>query len=243
MPAVDALNRLNERCRRFIAASACQSKTSYSPDPAVSNWSVWTWSHPIDGWAMAYAAGQSVSPQTPSADPSAQLAFAAVRTGADAAAIEVTAGLDLHWSLHSRDVRHSLHRPGLVGPGELIPSWDTAAAYVGSVKLRCAWSGVTSAPDVVELRTFPRLVQLYEILLPFWRELPDQHWEGGHPEVDEVSITGRSSTFGAGAKLTVAIPWFSREHELMYSFDLAHAYEAKQAVRAAVTPAPPAEDG
>ena len=43
-------------------------------------------------------------------------------------------------------------------------------------------------------------------------------------------------------KLAIAIPWFSREHELIYELDLENAYSAQQAVRAAVTPAPAEDD-
>ena len=55
-----------------------------------------------------------------------------------AASIEVTAGLKLYYDGDGR-YHHSLHRPGLVGPGELIPLWETAHAYVGATRLRYAW--------------------------------------------------------------------------------------------------------
>ena len=100
---------------------------------------------------------------------------------------------------------------------------------------------MATPPDVVELRTFPRLGCVNRIMLPFWRELPDLHWEAGHPEVDEVSLSARSSAFGAGSKMVVGLPWCSREHELFYELDMENAHAALQAVRAAV--APPAGDG
>ena len=57
-----------------------------------------------------------------------------------------------------------------------------------------------------------------------------------------MSLSARSSGFGAGSKMVVGLPWCSREHELFYELDLEGAHAALQAVRAAVTPAP-AEDG
>ena len=190
---------------------------------------------------MAYGYGPNAPAHAPEGTPEARLAFGAVRTGADAASIEVTAGLDLYYDGDGRHLHRSLHRPGLAGPGELIPSWETAPAYVGTTRLRCAWRGVAAPPDVVELRTFPRLGCVNRIFLPFWRELPDRHWEAGHPEVDEVSLSARAGAFGAGSKMVVGLPWCSREYELFYELDMESAHAALQAVRAAV--APPAGDG
>ena len=141
---------------------------------------------------MAYGYGPNAPAHAPEGTPEARLAFGAVRTGADAASIEVTAGLDLYYDGDGRHLHRSLHRPGLAGPGELIPSWETAPAYVGTTRLRCAWRGVAAPPDVVELRTFPRLGCVNRIVLPFWRELPDLHWESGHPEVDERDGTAQT---------------------------------------------------
>ena len=101
---------------------------------------------------------------------------------------------------------------------------------------------MAAPPDIVELRTFPRPGCVNRIFLPFWRELPDLHWEPGHPEVDEVSLSARSSAFGAGSKMVVGLPWISREYELFYELDMESAHAAVQAVRAAVTPVP-AGDG
>ena len=92
------------------------------------------------------------------------------------------------------------------------------------------------------LRTLPRLGCVSRILLPFRRELPDLHWEPGHPEVDVVSLSAKPSAFGVGSKMVVGLPWCSCEHELFYEFDMENAHAAVQAVRAAVTPAP-AGDG
>ena len=220
MPAIDALNAVNERTRRFIAASGCLGRTDYLPDPGIDYWPFKQWSHPLDGWAMAYGYGPRAFAHAPDGAPEARLAFGAVRTGAGAASIEVTAGLELYYDGDGRHLHRSLHRPGLAGPGELIPSWETAP------------------PDVVELRTFPRLGCVNRIMLPFWRELPDLHWEAGHPEVDEVSLSARSSAFGAGSKMVVGLPWCSREHELFYELDMENAHAALQAVRAAIAPAP-----
>ena len=88
------------------------------------------------------------------------------------------------------------------------------------------------------------------MFLPFWRELPDRHWEPGDPEGDEVSLSPRSSAFGAGSKMVVGLPWISREYELFYELtftgmrklDMENAHATVQAVRAAVTPVP-AGDG
>ena len=113
---------------------------------------------------------------------------------------------------------------------------------LGTTRLRCAWKGVTAPPDGVELRTFPRLGCVNRIMLPFWRELPDLHWEAGHPEVVESSLSARASAFGAGSRMVVGLPWCSREHELFYELDMEGAHAALQAVRAAVAPAP-AGDG
>ena len=88
---------------------------------------------------MAYGYGQNAPAHAPEGAPEARLAFGAVRTGADAASIEVTAGLDLYYDGDGRHLHRSLHRPGLAGPGELIPSWETAAGAAGeggAVRLR-----------------------------------------------------------------------------------------------------------
>ena len=191
---------------------------------------------------MAYGYGPRAAAHAPEGVPDARVAFSAVRTGAGAASIEVTAGLELYYNGDGRHLHRSLHRAGLVGPGELIPSWETAPAYVGTTRLRCAWKGMTAPPDVVALRTFPRIGCANLVVLPIWHELPDQHWEPGHPEVDEVSLSGRTSAFGAGSKIVVGLPWCSRENELFYKLDMEGAHAAFQAVWAAVTPAP-AGDG
>ena len=65
---------------------------------------------------------------------------------------------------------------------------------------------MAAPPDVVELRTVPRLGCVNRIFLPFWRELPDRHWDPGHPEVDEVSLSERSSAFGARPDMVVGLP-------------------------------------
>ena len=95
MPAIDALNALNERTRRFIAASGCLGQADYSPDPRVDLWSFMQGTHPLEGWPMAYGYGQNAPAHAPEGAPRARLAFGAVRTDADAASIEVTAGLGL----------------------------------------------------------------------------------------------------------------------------------------------------
>ena len=238
MPALDALDAVNERSRRYLAASGCLGKADLLPDPRIDGWSFKQWTHPLSGWPMAYGYGPATAAPAPEGAPDARLAFGAVRTGAGAATIEVTAGLQLYYDGGGRYLHHRLHRPGVAGAGELIPSWETALAYVGTTRLRCAWKGMAAPPDVVELRTFPRLGCANRIFLPFWRELPDRNWEPGHPEVDEASLSARSGAFGAGAQMVVGLPWLSREYELLYTLDMAHAYDAVQAVRAAVTPPP-----
>ena len=70
---------------------------------------------------MAYGYGPSASAHAPAFVPEVQLAFGAVRTGADAASIEVTAGLELVNAWGGRPLHYTLRRAGLVGPGELIP--------------------------------------------------------------------------------------------------------------------------
>ena len=238
MPAIDALNAVHERTRRFIAASGCQGKRGFTPKPSIDLWAFYRWTHPLEGWAMAYGYGPGAAAHASGGVPAVRLALGAVRTGADAASIEVTAGLELYNESGTRNLHSSLRRAGLVGPGELIPSWETAHAYVGTTRLRCAWKGMAAPPDVVELRTFPRIGSSNAIVLPIWRELPDLHWEPGHPEVDEVSLSARSSAFGAGSKMVVGLPWCSRENELFYEIDMECAHAALQAVRAAVTPPP-----
>ena len=68
-------------------------------------------------------------------------------------------------------------------------------------------------------------------MLPFWRELPDLHWEAGHPEVVESSLSARASAFGARSRMVVGLPWCSREYELFYELDMENAHAALQAVR------------
>ena len=139
MPAIDALNSVNERTRRFIAASGCLGKTDYLPEPSIDYWSFKQWTHPLEGWPLAYGYGPNASAHAPEGAPDARLAFGAVRTGADVASIEVTAGLELYYDGDGRHLHRTLHRAGLVGPGELIPSWETAPAY--SAPRGCAAPG------------------------------------------------------------------------------------------------------
>ena len=67
MPALDALDAVNERSRRYLAASGCLGKADYRPDPAVGGWSFKQWTHPLSGWPMAYGYG----PATPRTSPRA----------------------------------------------------------------------------------------------------------------------------------------------------------------------------
>ena len=69
MPAIDALNAVNERTRRFIAASGCLGKTDYRPDPGIDYWSFKQWTYPLEGWAMAYGYGPNASALAPVRNP------------------------------------------------------------------------------------------------------------------------------------------------------------------------------
>ena len=69
MPAIDALNDVNERTRRFIAASGCLGRTDYLPDPSIDYWSFKQWPHPLDGWAMAYGYGPRAFAHAPEGAP------------------------------------------------------------------------------------------------------------------------------------------------------------------------------
>ena len=74
MPAIDALNAVNERTRRFIAASGCLGKTSYRPDPRIDYWSFKRWTQPLEGWPIAYGYGPNASAHAPEGVPEARCA-------------------------------------------------------------------------------------------------------------------------------------------------------------------------
>ena len=240
---------MDSREARFVGAVVqAEDGTVETVNPAVSGWRFTTKDHPIDGYPLAlavgaYHGGQFGRTSFPAANfARARLALAAVRTGADAASVEVTAGLEFdHFLQHE-------YRMKLVDNahcGGLIACWETAPAHVGTTVLRIGWEGVSATDDdVVRVRTRPVIGKYNEHLLPFLKQM-DALWAAGEAStpVDEAFLSGRSTPFAASSEKTpmlhVGVPWMSRYHEQVYSFDLTNLHLAVAAVKGLVTPPPP----
>ena len=234
------------RIKRNVAAlSLLERESIYSHTPAtpVSGWSFFKRTHPIDGHEMALGYGPYSVPMGQARFPYVNLFLSATRTGADAASIETTLGLDLRFSRTSSSNDDPVHADiawdQLRGPEGMFPNYETAAYTKDTSRVRVKWNGLTTAPDIVLYRGVATLAKEDEVVMSLIREFP-ANYDEPPGEQDEHTLTKtRTTAFDSGSSLALSIPYLSLEHELIYSVLIGDFIAARDAVVAAVTPTPP----
>ena len=71
----------------------------------------------------------------------------------------------------------------------------------------------------------------------------DALWASGEAgqHVDEAVLSGRTTAFNENAKIHIGIPWMTRYHEQIYTFDISKVHSVVSALKGLVAPpAPPA---
>ena len=238
---------MNTRSKRFVASAVDleyrgTDHASATLKAARPSWSIRWVNHPIDGHPMAAARQTSRYAYTEGATTSARnvtMILSAVRHGPLVSDIEVSAGLDIFydqsldlWS-HIRETSHTGSR--LYSPPEI------AQAQRGTADVRLKWktlgTGVT-APDVKGFRVIPVPGRIDSQILFFDKEIPVNVAEGHSPIRDEVCLSGRTTSFGTGAKLVLGIPWLHRDREVIFELDIQHIHTVVSELKTLVTPAP-----
>ena len=240
-------NLMNTRAKRFVAAVTVLEQrgtdhASATLKAARPTWDIRWVNHPIDGHPMAAArqafrdsfiAWNKVLVQN------VTLVLSGVRHGPTTGDIEISAGLDLMydqsldlWS-PVRDTTHTGSR--LYSPPEI------AQAQRGTADTRLKWktlgTGVT-APDVKGFRVIPVPGRIDSQILFFDKEIPVNVAEGTSPIRDEVCLSGRTTSFGTGAKMVIGIPWMHRDREILFEIDIQHIHTVVSELKTLLTPAP-----
>ena len=203
--------------------------------------------HPIDGHPMAYARRRSVRPEgvlSHSPHALSHLVVTGIRTGADAASIEVSAAVVFQHSAGqlaplTGNLMGDLLRTHGPGPFAVLDA-PSRPGYHGTALARVAWKlpeGV-AVPDVVALRFRPVLTPDLTHVCCFTWQLPANHDEpsSGGPVVESV-LSGRTTSFGAGAELVFGFPFIDQYQEIVVRQPLANLEKAVAEVKRRLTPA------
>ena len=236
---------MTTRMRRAVSVlSLLEGVTArdYAPTPAVPRWRFSYGTHPIDGHPMAMCRGSQERPEGNDQAPLANLVLTAVRTGATATSIERTLSVDLSFprSISNALPIHTDFFPvELRGAKGLFPATDTSKAHKETVRVRVAWEGMATKPNIVLYRGTACFVKAHEVMMCFLREFPANYEEAPNHERDEATLTKtRSAAFPAGAKLVLGIPFMSLDYELVYKLSLDNLIAARAALTAKLTPPP-----
>lgn len=238
---------MNSKAARFFNAVALCKAHVHTSHAAASGWEFRKFTHPRTGHPMSIAQkngedwGDRPSPYD-SSEQRAMLTVSAVRLGADAASIEVAAGISLAATSGSsaparsaeEDARHLvLDDQGRTG---LIYCYETAPATRNTCQIPVTWNMDGAAPDVERFRGIPRLGHRTEHIV-FLHEQMTARWSEGVAPTPETALSAPGA-FQAGDRAVMGIPWVHEYGELTVRFHVDTLAAALTHLKGLVTPAP-----
>ena len=220
---------MQTRESRFLAVATIldpwgnnEDREHHYPAPGVSHWDFYQRpgraGHPIDDHKIAMAVGKRGSVIGRGAsDPLGlpRLLITAMRTGAAASSIELTAGIYIYHS-HSQEHRHLMMQRA--DCGGLFPTIDrpSAPAYHGTLNARVKWPGSGTKPSVAFLRCRPMVGLHNRTLIAFTYQMPANWDDGSSTGVQAESVfSGATADIGNG-KVVLGLPFVHAYDELLF---------------------------
>ena len=232
---------LTRTARFFNAVSHCQHEPISAVTTDRYGWkgSTAALTHARSGQPMAYAWRQVTGshgfhPQRGSPSTNVALVVTAVRVGADAASVEVSAGLTIDSGSSYGHLDDWFLASDTHGKSGLVYCYDTAPAYLNTCRIPVKWTVAGTAPNINLVRGVPRVGHIREHVIHLTEQMTPQ-WGEGAGAVPEA-VLSNPQTFASTDKVTLGIPWVSEFNEAPVTFPINDLKAAVAKVKQLVTP-------